>query len=375
MNVASENPPPAARGRWLEALATLCLLVALPLAGLLAAGRPLAPYLEFPPRTRYVTHAPFSWPVFLVLAGVILAVLWPFERRVFAARRAMPPEPAPARRFPAWGWAGVAFGLAAWLLAWTRFAWFRPWQPFTFTPLWIAYVVVVNAWTWRRTGHCLLRDRPRYLARLGALSAVFWWLFEYLNRFVQNWHYVGIAEMSPWQYALFATLPFSTVLPAVMSTAELLGSIPRAGAGLDGFAPLRLRRPRPAAALALLLAAAGLAGQGLWPDLLFPLLWVSPLLLLTALQALRGRPTIFDPIAAGRWRRLYLLAAAALICGFFWEMWNYGSLAKWVYAVPFVHRFLLFEMPLLGYAGYLPFGLECAAAAEWAQPSAPSAAK
>jgi len=121
--------------------------------------------------------------------------------------------------------------------------------------------------------------------------------------------------------------------------------------------------------------ATGLAGLGLWPDLLFPLLWVSPLLLLTALQALRGRPTIFDPIAAGRWRRLYLLAAAALICGFFWEMWNYGSLAKWVYAVPFVHRFLLFEMPLLGYAGYLPFGLECAAAAEWAQPSAPSAAK
>jgi hypothetical protein len=27
--------------------------------------------------------------------------------------------------------------------------------------------------------------------------------------------------------------------------------------------------------------------------------------------------------------------------------------------VPFVHRFQIFEMPLLGYAGYLPFGLEC----------------
>jgi hypothetical protein len=28
--------------------------------------------------------------------------------------------------------------------------------------------------------------------------------------------------------------------------------------------------------------------------------------------------------------------------------------------VPYVQRFQLFEMPLLGYAGYLPFGLECA---------------
>ena len=53
-------------------------------------------------------------------------------------------------------------------------------------------------------------------------------------------------------------------------------------------------------------------------------------------------------------------ALAALICGFFWEMWNFYSLARWTYSVPLVHRFQIFEMPLLGYAGYLPFGLECA---------------
>jgi hypothetical protein len=48
-----------------------------------------------------------------------------------------------------------------------------------------------------------------------------------------------------------------------------------------------------------------------------------------------------------------------LICGFFWELWNWKSLAKWIYTVPFVERWHVFEMPLLGYAGYLPFGLEC----------------
>jgi hypothetical protein len=41
-------------------------------------------------------------------------------------------------------------------------------------------------------------------------------------------------------------------------------------------------------------------------------------------------------------------------------MWNHGSLAHWEYAVPYVDRFRIFEMPLLGYAGYLPFGIECA---------------
>ena len=58
------------------------------------------------------------------------------------------------------------------------------------------------------------------------------------------------------------------------------------------------------------------------------------------------------------------LAVGALICGFFWEMWNFWSMAKWVYAVPFVQKFHIFEMPILGYAGYLPFGLECAIIAE-----------
>ncbi len=36
------------------------------------------------------------------------------------------------------------------------------------------------------------------------------------------------------------------------------------------------------------------------------------------------------------------------------------GLSKWIYEVPFVSRFKIFEMPVLGYAGYLPFGLECA---------------
>jgi len=55
-------------------------------------------------------------------------------------------------------------------------------------------------------------------------------------------------------------------------------------------------------------------------------------------------------------------ALAALICGFFWELWNIGSLARWHYAIPFVDRYPLFAMPLLGYGGYLPFGLICLAA-------------
>ena len=92
---------------------------------------------------------------------------------------------------------------------------------------------------------------------------------------------------------------------------------------------------------------------------LFPLLWTAPLLVITAAQRLSGSPTIFAAIEEGDWRPIWLPAMAALVCGFFWEMWNYKSLAHWHYSVPYVARYHLFEMPILGYAGYLPFGLEC----------------
>jgi hypothetical protein len=46
------------------------------------------------------------------------------------------------------------------------------------------------------------------------------------------------------------------------------------------------------------------------------------------------------------------------MCGLFWEMWNYYSYPKWVYQIPFVGVLHVFEMPLLGYGGYVPFAWE-----------------
>ena len=201
---------------------------------------------------------------------------------------------------------------------------------------------------------------PRGFALLFPASALFWWFFEYLNRFVQNWHYIDL-PYGPWEYVFFATLPFSTVLPAVLSLQEsLLAHLPL-GETFERFASVRSLHPRRWAWLTLAVAGTGLTGIGVYPDHLFSFLWVSPLLLLVAVQTLQGEPHVFSPVTAGNWSVLAGAALAGLICGGFWEMWNYFSLAKWEYTIPFVQRFHLFEMPILGYAGYFPFGLECLA--------------
>jgi hypothetical protein len=361
------------------------LFVGLPLLGAAAVPATWGEVFEFPPVTRYIDPAPFSWVAFALIAAFTAAWVAPFLLRALGAGRqtdegppADPEEaagnvsghaaPRPARRrFPWWGWAALAQGVVGWGLAWTRFGWFAPLQRMTYPLVWFPYILVINALAFRRSGRCLLADRPRFFLALFPLSSLFWWFFEYLNRFVQNWHYVEDHAdrlthplVGPWGYAAFATVAFSTVLPAVLSTQQLLGTF-QVFDRFRNWVVVRHRRPRALAWTTLAVIGSGLALIGVLPDLLFPLLWVSPLLVLVSLQQLWGDRHVLDSLPAGNWRPIVTAAVAALVCGVFWETWNDHSLMKWVYAVPFVQRFLVFEMPLLGFAGYLPFGLECAA--------------
>ena len=337
------------------------MLIGLPLMGILAAGYPLGSYLEFPPKTRYVVPAPFSWPAFALIAFSILAVVLPLVISGYRSYKITAPLKSRRQsgRFPWWGWSGAITGIIFWLLAWTRFSWFSAIQPHTFSLLWFSYIIVVNALCQARTGTCLLRDRTAYFLLLFPASAAFWWFFEYLNRFVQNWYYVGV-DFSPWAYFWYATLPFATVLPAVLSTRQWFLSLNWIRQSYGRLKPVRLPHPRMWAVVVLTLSAAGLTGIGIRPNYFFPFLWLSPLLIITCLQALMKESSLFSQMAEGDWSGAVSAALAATVCGGFWEMWNYFSLAKWQYSIPYVHRYQIFEMPLLGYAGYLPFGLECA---------------
>ncbi len=343
----------------MDLVVTFALILLLPLAGAAAAGKPLGIYLQFPPKTPDIPHAPFSLPVFVGLALFILAAAAPLVLR-FLHHRGKAEALGPARPFPWWGWAGLGLGAAAWIAAWSRFPWMGELQAHTFTPLWISFILVVNAVLHRRTGRCFLLDRTRGFLLLFPASAAFWWSFEYLNRFVGNWRYVGGREFGATEYFLFATLPFATVLPAVLSVRELLLSYPPFDAAFRDWRSVSPGRPHGTAAAALLLSCAGLLAVGFAPDIVYPLVWVAPPLLLISLSGFRGRPHALSGIAGGDWRPFVASCAAALFCGFFWEMWNAGSAMRWVYDIPYVDALHVFEMPLLGYAGYLPFGVLCA---------------
>jgi len=333
----------------------------LPILGVWLGGYNLADYLHFPPVYRPVQYPGYA-PLLLgacLLFGVGLIALWLVLRRSNA--NDLPGSPVHAGlKFPLWGWVGLALGAGAWVMAWNRFSWFEFFQPYTFTPLWVAYIVVVNAIVLRRSGRCpLLHETPRFLM-LFPISASFWWVFEYFNRFAQNWVYWGVERWSAIEYFVHASISFSTVLPAVYGTRSMLATFPALQNFFARGPVVRLSYERETAAAVLLAVALAFLFIGLYPQWLFPLLWTGPLFGWLAINSLVGLSCDLGGLRRGDWSYVLSCVFAALICGFFWEMWNFHSLAKWVYDVPYFHAFQLFEMPAAGYAGYLPFGLECA---------------
>lgn len=256
------------------------------------------------------------------------------------------------KRWPTQFWIGLALVAVNWPLNWALQG---PRTHLLFFPLWLGYILVMDGLGARRNSDSLLRRGPLRFIGLFLVSAPAWWLFELINWRTQNWHYQGRELFSDLEYALFATLSFSTVIPAVFTTAEWL-----AGFGfmrrLDRCRPLPdtpgRRRAMLAAGFALLALTLAL------PRYFFPFVWIAPYLVTAALNGMRGHRTLEQDAARGRRRPHASLALGALVCGFFWELWNFWAFPRWIYTVPFVDFAHLFEMPLLGYFGYLPFGLE-----------------
>ena len=227
-----------------------------------------------------------------------------------------------------------------------------------FVPLWLGYVLAVDGLVQFRTGTSLLRRAPRWFVALFPLSVPSWWLFEWFNERLQNWFYLGAERFSDVEYFWYCTLSFSTVVPAVFESAELVRSLPF----IERFARgPRFPRGGDTALYRILLASTGLAmlvATLLWPTYCYPFVWTSVVFLLEPVCLALGRRAFTDDIVRGDWRPWFSLWIGGLMCGFFWEMWNIWSYPKWIYHVPFVGFGKVFEMPILGYLGYLPFAME-----------------
>lgn len=255
---------------------------------------------------------------------------------------------------PWWLWAGLLLNVAAWISSWGRIG---PWN-YTFFPLWFGFILFLDGLNVSRQGSSILTRDWRRFAVLFPISSVYWWIFEWMNSYVQNWFYIYDHHYPSLTLNLLSTLYFSTVLPAVLEVFELLATIPALKPALPATATLPRLRPASVARL-VLIGVALLWLPARFPTYAYMLIWFSLIFLLDPINNLVGRPSAIGRWLARDWKFLITLPLAGLICGFFWEMWNFYAMPKWEYYLPYLNWTPhYFEMPLPGLMGYLPFAFE-----------------
>jgi hypothetical protein len=200
-------------------------------------------------------------------------------------------------------------------------AWFAPtpvegtvWLPTLLGVLAVlAFGILLDTLTFRRTGHSLLRSQRNYLLWCGAAGTVAGTLIAYLNLFAESWFTAG----SEVQALLLAAFSGTALLPVILISRLWLAGLPGlVRLGTRGFA-LPALPPEAAAMLLLLLALGGLLGGTLWTDRLGWLFWLSPLLLIAGMQLLWHESTIFSGLPQGDWSRLLLGALSGIVVGGF----------------------------------------------------------
>ena len=183
------------------------------------------------------------------------------------------------------------------------------------------------------------------------ISAGFWCIFELINIRIGNWYYISLPQETFRRYVGGYLLAYGTVLPGIMVTKvylqHLIGEIKTAQFHIKGY-------PYYSIALGLVF----LLLLYLFPLYCYALAWISFALIIDGYNYLKGYDSIMRDLEEGRTGGLVATMVSGLVCGMLWEFWNHWSITKWVYTVPFFEDLKIFEMPVLGYAGFVIFAIE-----------------
>lgn len=223
----------------------------------------------------------------------------------------------------------------------------EPFQYFAYLILWWSYIIFIDVLIAMRTERFLILTRN--LPFLIIISSGFWSLYEIINLRLENWFYINLPS-NFFQRWIGYLLAYGTVVPALYVTKEflrgILGEIKSKPIPVGHYA-------NPAMCIGIAVFIVTVA----FPIYFFPFTWIFLILILDGYNYQRGYPSFIKEKELGLAGNLITTLLSGLICGVLWEIWNFWSISKWVYTVPFFENLKIFEMPLPGYLGFLFFAV------------------
>jgi hypothetical protein len=330
-------------------------------------------YFQYPPLS-VPAKADFNLPIFIGIVGInlLFAAFFLFPSLFgFKPGPIRPVQPVKKVPLPVWFWAGLIMWGGTLLILWGKFTepkWIIIWADL---PLFWGFALLLDGWVYVRTGGKSIISRSvQELIGIGVASVSGWLLFEFLNFFVDdNWLYPKGDLIPDNQFTIYAVIGSAGLMPLAFEWYSLLITFPSLKDRFSNGPKITI--PKWIINIILVSSFVLLFLISFYPDTLFTLLWVVPLVILSAVLDKLRIWSPFDLIKKGNWSSVLIFALAYLIQGFLLEFWNYFSAthengqiftqtpAYWAYSLPFVNAYHVFEMPVVGFMGYLPFGTYC----------------
>lgn len=357
---------------------------------------------------------PYNWTAFALIGSgaLFLAVLYLFPWLFgFKKIQRISKENTFKVPFPKWFWCGWLFFIGVTTVMWGHLPAPRVITHYGSTIFYWSFLLIIDGLVYKRKGGSSLISRNvKLIFGLALSSGIGWLIYAYLNFFLdENWWYPYGNLITGTEFYTYLLLASSALTPLIVVSYELFLTLPVLGNRFRNGPKVSFSTTVKVVLLLFSLALNFFIG--VFPHQLFFFVWLGPLLTLSIVMVMLKIWTPFRSIAKkGNWTPVLLICLAAMFQGTLWEGYNYLSAKHeenvivkttrvkaqprefiafvdgkriiihpdsisyevrdtvvypimthrpdyWVYNVPYVNRFFVFEMPVLGLFGYLPYGL------------------
>ncbi len=218
---------------------------------------------------------------------------------------------------------------------------------------WWSFILFMDGLNFRKNKTSPLAENPWLFHSTAFFSVFIWLIFDLFNLRLENWSYHNLPPNLGERW-LGYFIAFGSVVPAIKEISFYFESV------LKGkkAALFQIKVSTLMLKIFFLLGLSFVFLPIFWPNLFFPLVWLCFIFLLEPLNYWLKNETLLADLEQRDWSRVWSWVLAGLVAGILWELFNFWAGTHWEYNLPYLNFGRVFQMPVLGYTGFMPFALE-----------------